>query len=191
MEMFTTKSAQLSWNLLTTIPPLVSDTPHSAYFREWHEKELAPTWNKDLVNYKLVYYRPVLFMSCDGKVARKGWVGNEASSIEPLMTDPSRKKDSSNEPSKTKVISRLKHKIVEPSDSVSPEVATIVPSPHSRKHPCAISYSRTVDVPRDQLSSKFYPQSIDVNTSSLSAMRNRSKQPHNSWENWTKKRGLM
>ena len=77
VESFTTKSAQLSWDLLTTIPPLLSLTPPSSYFKQWHEKELAPTWNKELTSYELVYYRPVLFMSCEGKVARKGWVGNQ------------------------------------------------------------------------------------------------------------------
>ena len=75
-QTFTKKAAKLSWDLLTTIPPLVSAEPRSNFYREWHEKELPPTWNKDLADYELVYYRPILFMSCEGKATRKGWVGN-------------------------------------------------------------------------------------------------------------------
>jgi len=68
---------------------LLSITPPSSYYKEWHEKELAPTWNKDLLAYDLVYYRPILFMSSEGKVARKGWVGNIGSTTCPPVPMPS------------------------------------------------------------------------------------------------------
>lgn len=74
---FTTKVSQISWNLLTTIPPLVSAVPNISFYKEWHEKEMRPIWDNDLENYELVYYRPVLFMGHEGKVAQKGWVGNK------------------------------------------------------------------------------------------------------------------
>jgi len=40
---------------------------------------MKPTWDNDLANYDLVYYRPVLFLGQEGKVTQKGWVGNQES----------------------------------------------------------------------------------------------------------------
>ena len=77
LKEFTTKVSQISWNLLTAIPPLVSAVPDVTFHKEWHEKEMRPIWDNDLENYELVYYRPVLFMGHEGKVAQKGWVGNK------------------------------------------------------------------------------------------------------------------
>lgn len=77
LEELTEKMSQLSWQILETVPPLVSETISDAAFcKEWHEKELSPVWNKELKDYTLVYYRPVLFFSYEGKVSQKGWVGN-------------------------------------------------------------------------------------------------------------------
>lgn len=69
--------SQFSWKLLETVPPLVSETiPDVSFCKEWHAKELDPEWNDKLTQYKLVYYRPILFFSYEGKVSQKGWVGN-------------------------------------------------------------------------------------------------------------------
>lgn len=182
-KLFTSKSAQLSWNLLTTIPPLLSLTPSSAYFREWHEKELPPTWNKDLVHYDLVYYRPILFMSCEGKVARKGWVGNKDSSP---TTYQSQTKHCSKEPLKTDkitAISSFRHESVQLVD-----LPSVRPTLHSTKH--TTPYPGIDDekplpkkLPNEPVT-KFYPQSIDVDASGLSGVRKQPKQ-QNYWDNWT------
>ena len=71
--------SQLSWNLLTAVPPLVSAVPDVEYRKGWHEKEMKPMWDNDLANYDLVYYRPVLFLGQVGKVTQKGWVRNQES----------------------------------------------------------------------------------------------------------------
>lgn len=69
--------SQFSWKMLETVPPMVSETISDTRFsKDWHEKELSPEWNEELVDYSLVYYRPVLFFSYEGKVSQKGWVGN-------------------------------------------------------------------------------------------------------------------
>ena len=84
-EDLTAKMSELSWKMLNTIPPLVSaeitDSPLSS---SWHDKEMKPLWDDKLEdpNYNLVYYRPILFFSYEGKVAQKGWVGNK-----PLVMD--------------------------------------------------------------------------------------------------------
>lgn len=66
-----------SWKLLQMVPPLVSETiPDTPFRKEWHAKEEEPEWNEDIVDYQLVYYRPILFFSYKGKVSQKGWVGN-------------------------------------------------------------------------------------------------------------------
>ena len=71
------KMSNLSWKFLTMVPPLISQTISDAPFcKEWHEKEIKPEWNENLVDYQLVYYRPILFFSYQGKVAKKSWVGN-------------------------------------------------------------------------------------------------------------------
>lgn len=77
LEELIDKMSQFSWKMLETIPPLVSETVSDALFhKDWHEKELSPEWNEELKDYSLVYYRPVLFFSYEGKVSQKGWVGN-------------------------------------------------------------------------------------------------------------------
>jgi hypothetical protein len=71
--------SQFSWKLLEMVPPLMCETICDAPFcKEWHAKEMEPEWNKELVEYELVYYRPILFFSYEGKVAQKAWVGNTA-----------------------------------------------------------------------------------------------------------------
>lgn len=66
------KMSQLSWRLMETVPPLVSETIHDISFcKDWHAKEGNPEWNKDLAEYRLVYYRPILFFSYEGKVSKK------------------------------------------------------------------------------------------------------------------------
>lgn len=78
-EKFVETVSQFSYKLLLTVPPLVSETIHGVPFcKDWHEKELSPEWNKDLIDYHLVYYRPILFFSYEAKVSQKGWVGNKA-----------------------------------------------------------------------------------------------------------------
>lgn len=77
LKEFGEKVQQLSWKLLETVPPLVSETIiDTSFCKDWHEKELKPKWNEHLRDYSLVYYRPILFFSYDGKVAKKGWIGN-------------------------------------------------------------------------------------------------------------------
>lgn len=75
----TDKMSHLSWKMLSTVPPMVSTAISDApFFKEWHDKEIEPDWNESLLepDYNLVYYRPILFFSYEGKVTQKGWVGN-------------------------------------------------------------------------------------------------------------------
>lgn len=192
---FATKSAQLSWDLLTTIPPLLSITPPTSYFREWHEKELAPTWNKELVNYDLVYYRPVLFMSCEGMVARKGWVGNtETSNHSPndLTTDG---------PNVTaqncSFLSVERHdKTYVQSSASHHDIPHPVPH-HIMRFPAARSRTSVRDDESDrgsqvmneidqETTSKFYPQTMGVDISGSSSVRSQK-----CLENWSVTKSLM
>ena len=67
--------------MLETVPPLVTETiADTPFCKDWHEKELHPEWREELADYSLVYYRPILFFSYEGKVAQKGWVGNTPAS---------------------------------------------------------------------------------------------------------------
>lgn len=75
LSKFTRKAARLSWDLLCTVPPLVCTQPQQ-YSRARHHREMAPLWNKSLRHFELVYYRPVLFLSYEGRVAQRAWVGN-------------------------------------------------------------------------------------------------------------------
>ena len=69
--------SQLSCKLLETVPPLVSETiTDTAFSKEWHAKEVEPEWNEHMKDYELIYYRPILFYSYEGKVSQRGWVGN-------------------------------------------------------------------------------------------------------------------
>lgn len=71
--------SQLACRLLETVPPLVSTAISDVPFcKDWHEQELEPVWKQDLVDYDLVYYRPILFFDYTGKVCQKGWVGNKS-----------------------------------------------------------------------------------------------------------------
>ena len=77
----TNKMAHLSWKMLSIVPPMVStDISDAPFDKEWHDKEIEPDWNESLLepDYNLVYYRPILFFSYEGKVTQKGWVGNHA-----------------------------------------------------------------------------------------------------------------
>ena len=73
---FTGSISQLAWNFLTTVPPLVCGQPDTTFCKECHQKEMKPIWKEEITDYKLVYYRPVLYRSYEGKVAHKGLVGN-------------------------------------------------------------------------------------------------------------------
>ena len=67
--------------MLSNVPPMISATISDTPFcKEWHDKEIEPDWNKRLLesDYDLVYYRPTLFFSYEGKVTQKAWVGNKA-----------------------------------------------------------------------------------------------------------------
>ncbi|XP_064402138.1 uncharacterized protein LOC135347932 isoform X1 [Halichondria panicea] len=193
---FATKSAQLSWDLLTTIPPLLSITPPTSYFREWHEKELAPTWNKELVNYDLVYYRPVLFMSCEGMVARKGWVGNtEASNHSPndLTTDgPNITAQNCSFLS----VERHDYKTYFQSSASHHDIPHPVPH-HIMRFPAARSRtsvradesdrgSQFINEIDQETTSKFYPQTMGVDTSGSSSVRSQK-----CLENWSVTKSLM
>lgn len=68
---------QLSWELVTCWPPLIATRP--AEFREeWQDREYQ-FWDKSLTKFRLSYTRPVLFLSYEGRVGVKGWVGNKES----------------------------------------------------------------------------------------------------------------
>ena len=73
LKIFTSKVAEMSWGLLTTVPPLVSSQP-SRYSRYYHHKE---NWDTEQGDKQMVYFRPVLFSSYEGRVAQKGWVSNQ------------------------------------------------------------------------------------------------------------------
>ena len=75
IQNFADEAANLSWNLLTMVPPLVSVQPETTLDKKWHEPE-RDSWTDEEKDYELVYYRPVLFRSSAGAVARKGVVGN-------------------------------------------------------------------------------------------------------------------
>jgi len=80
LKQLTAKMSELSWRMLHTVPPVVSTTiTDSPFSSEWHDKEMKPLWNNSLQepHYELVYYRPILFYSYEGKVMQKGWVGNK------------------------------------------------------------------------------------------------------------------
>lgn len=74
-EHFATLATELSWNLLTTAPPLVAACPGTRFCNECHEKEPPPLWDDSARDQRVIYYRPVLYHNCEGKVARPGWVG--------------------------------------------------------------------------------------------------------------------
>ena len=72
LKKFTKSVAEMSWDLLTTVPPLVCTQP-SQYSRSLHQKE---DWDAGRGDDSMVYFRPVLFSSYEGRVAKKGWVTN-------------------------------------------------------------------------------------------------------------------
>ena len=75
LQKFTAKVAEVSWGLLTTVPPLVASQP-SRVSRRYHQTE---NWdNSHGSGQGLTYFRPVLFSSYEGRVAQKGWVTNRA-----------------------------------------------------------------------------------------------------------------
>ena len=84
---FTGSVSHLAWNFLTTVPPLVCGQPDTTFCRECHQKEMKPLWKEEITDYKLVYYRPVLYRSYEGKVASKGLVGNTCITTERESTD--------------------------------------------------------------------------------------------------------
>ena len=73
LEKFTKNVAELSWGLLTTVPPLISSQP-SRYARSRHIKE---NWDAAQSDDGMTYLRPVLYYSYEGRVAEKGWVTNQ------------------------------------------------------------------------------------------------------------------
>lgn len=66
---------RLSWELVTCWPPLISARP-SEFKEEWQDREYQ-YWDKSLTKFRLSYTRPVLFLSYEGRVGVKGWVGNK------------------------------------------------------------------------------------------------------------------
>lgn len=72
---FADKATALSLDLLTTVPPMVSDQPKCKFDKKWLEKD-SDSWHNSCSEYELAYYRPVLFKSSAGIVAREGLVGN-------------------------------------------------------------------------------------------------------------------
>ena len=75
LQKFTAKVAEVSWGLLTTVPPLVASQP-SLVSRRYHQTE---NWDSSRGSGQgLIYFRPVLFSSYEGRVAQKGWVTNRA-----------------------------------------------------------------------------------------------------------------
>lgn len=66
---------QLSWELVTCWPPLISARP-TEFKEEWQDREFQ-YWDKTLTKFRLSYTRPVLFHSYEGRVGVKGWVGNK------------------------------------------------------------------------------------------------------------------
>ena len=72
LEEFTKRVAELSWELLTTVPPLVCTQP-SKYRHSQHQKA---GWDGSRGDGNMIYFRPVLFSSYEGRVAKKGWVTN-------------------------------------------------------------------------------------------------------------------
>ena len=75
LKKFTAKVAEVSWDLLTTVPPLVCSQP-TRISRRYHHTE---NWdNSPGSGQELTYFRPVLFSSYEGRVAQKGWVTNRA-----------------------------------------------------------------------------------------------------------------
>lgn len=87
LSQFTQKASDLSQSLLTTVPPLVCDQPETSFCKECHEKEMKPLWDDSLGSYNLEYYRPTLFFSYEGRVARKGWVGNRPKAVTSTQAD--------------------------------------------------------------------------------------------------------
>ena len=74
LQKFTAEAAAVSWDLLTTVPPLVVSQP-SRFSRHYHQTE---NWDQERGDRELTYLRPVLFSSYQGRVAKKGWVTNRA-----------------------------------------------------------------------------------------------------------------
>ena len=54
---------------------MVSAQPKCKFDKKWHEVD-SDSWDNSCSKYELVYYRPVLFQSSAGTVAREGLVGN-------------------------------------------------------------------------------------------------------------------
>jgi hypothetical protein len=72
------RTAKLTWEMVSLIPPAVSATP-TKYNDITHEQRHAH-WTIHDGSYELVYYRPVLYFGEDAYVAHCGQVGNEACS---------------------------------------------------------------------------------------------------------------
>lgn len=72
---YISNAIKLAWNMITVHPPMVIDTPKT-FSEKIHERQ-SKQWKEGLTKFDLVYMRPVLYESCNGEVAKKGWVGNE------------------------------------------------------------------------------------------------------------------
>ena len=79
LDEYISTAIKLAWNMVTTQPPMVIDTPPD-FSEEVHERQYTQ-WDEKLESYNLSYMRPVLFYSCNGELALKGWVGNKKLSI--------------------------------------------------------------------------------------------------------------
>ena len=54
---------------------MVIDTPFD-FNEAIHERQFAQ-WDEELESYSLRYFRPILYVSYNGELAQKGWVGNK------------------------------------------------------------------------------------------------------------------
>ena len=75
LKKFSAAAAEMSWGLLTTVPPLVSAQPPRRISRRTHQTE---NWDDHRRDGQLTYFRPVLYSSYEGRVAQKAWVTNRA-----------------------------------------------------------------------------------------------------------------
>ena len=73
------QACKLAWELVSAWPPIIAAQPLE--FREdWQDREYQ-FWTKSDVKSHLLYTRPVLFHSYEGRVGVKGWVGNKADGL--------------------------------------------------------------------------------------------------------------
>ena len=67
-------AVQLSWNMVTLVPPAVIFQPNE-YKEDWHDKRI--TYWKEISSNSLIYFCPIFFYSSSGRIGCKGVIGNE------------------------------------------------------------------------------------------------------------------